>query len=389
MYNNKTVSAIIVAAGNSRRMKKDKMLLPLCGKSVIVRTVQAFFSTGFFDEIIIVSGEKNMEAVACEMENYSLSEFVTVIPGGQTRGESSFCGIRHAKSEYVLIHDGARPLVTAEIIENTLRACVESGAAAAGVKSKDSIKQISPDHVIAATVPRDSAVLIQTPQAFLRADIRRAYEKYGLQETDDCALMEKMGARISIVEGSYENLKLTTAEDIITAEGILKKRGIEKPAAQMRIGTGFDTHRLTGGRDLVIGGVHIPYEKGLLGHSDADVLIHAVIDALFGAAALGDIGSHFPDTDEKYRGISSVLLLEEAASLVREAGYEIGNIDTTVIAQAPKMAPYIQPMREKLAQTMAVEVSAVSIKAKSNEHMGFTGRGEGIEARAIVMLIAR
>ena len=155
----------------------------------------------------------------------------------------------------------------------------------------------------------------------------------------------------------------------------------------MRIGTGFDTHRLAEGRKLIIGGVEITHEKGLLGHSDADVLCHAVIDALFGAAALGDIGSHFPDTDEKYKGADSIALLREAAALVREKGYEIGNIDTTIIAQKPKMAPHIEKMCENLAHAMGISKDKVSVKAKTNEQMGFTGREEGIEARAVVLLI--
>ena len=154
----------------------------------------------------------------------------------------------------------------------------------------------------------------------------------------------------------------------------------------MRIGTGFDTHKLVEGRPLIIGGVNIPYEKGLFGHSDADVLIHAVIDALFGAAALGDIGKHFPDTDEKYKDADSMLLLKETVKEIREAGYEIGNIDVTLIAQAPKMAPHIDNMRENLANAMDILTDVVSIKAKTNEHMGFTGRGEGIEARAIALI---
>ena len=154
----------------------------------------------------------------------------------------------------------------------------------------------------------------------------------------------------------------------------------------MRIGTGFDTHRLTEGRELIIGGVNIPYEKGLLGHSDADVLIHAVIDALFGAAALGDIGTHFPDTDERYKGASSMLLLREAARLVKEAGYQIGNVDTTLIVQKPKMAPHIAGMVKNLAKAMELDEGSVSVKAKTNEQMGFTGRGEGIEARASVLI---
>ncbi len=386
MYHNKTASAVIVAAGSGTRMGRDKLLIDLCGKTTIVRSVEAFKNTGFFDEIILVASEKNMESISSEMENQSLSDDVRIILGGSSRGESSFLGINAAKGEYVLIHDAARPLVSAQTIEDTLSACIKSGAAAAGVKSKDTIKQVSPDNTISATVPRESAVLIQTPQGFKRADILSAYSEYGFNETDDCSLMEKMGASIAIVEGSYENLKLTTAEDVVTAEGILKKRGEGRSVVPMRVGTGFDTHRLVENRDLIIGGVKIPYEKGLLGHSDADVLIHAVIDALFGAAALGDIGTHFPDTDDKYKGVSSMLLLEEAARLIREEGYEIGNIDATIIVQKPKMAPHIPIMCRNIADAVKTDASRISIKAKTNEQMGFAGRGEGIEARAVALL---
>jgi len=380
MYNGKSVSAIIVAAGSGTRMGKDKMLLKLYGKSVLVRTVEAFANTDFFDEIVVVSSEKNLDAFSEELKEFS----VNIIPGGKTRGESSLLGILATSGEFVMIHDGARPLITKEIIENTLSACIETGCAAAGVKSKDTIKTVTSDNIIASTVDRETAVLIQTPQAFKRELIKSAYERFGFEMTDDCALMEKMGTDIKIVDGSYENIKLTTAEDIVTAEGILRKRGIG--GADMRIGTGFDTHRLVEGRPLIIGGVNIPYEKGLAGHSDADVLVHAVIDALFGAAALGDIGKHFPDTDERYKGADSLVLLEKATEEILETGYKIGNIDSTIIAQAPKMAPHIDLMRENLAKAMRIPVDAVSVKAKTNEHMGFTGRGEGVEARAIVLI---
>lgn len=389
MYHNKTASAIIAAAGSGTRMGRDKLLIDLCGKTTIVRTVEAFKSTGFFDEIILVVSERNIETIKTELKKYSLLDDVSVILGGSSRGESSFLGIDAAKGEYVLIHDGARPLVCAQTIEDTLSACIERGAAAAGVQSKDTIKQVSPDNIIAATVPRDASVLIQTPQGFKREEILSAYKKFGFNETDDCSLMEKMGASIAIVEGSYENLKLTTAEDVVTAEGILKKRGEAKNEPPMRIGTGFDTHRLTENRDLIIGGVKIPFEKGLLGHSDADVLIHAVIDALFGAAALGDIGTHFPDTDDKYKGVSSMLLLEETARLIHGTGYEIGNIDATIIVQKPKMAPHIPSMCKNIASALKLDASHISIKAKTNEQMGFAGRSEGIEARAVALLLRR
>ncbi len=379
MYKNRTFSAIITAAGSGTRMNKDKMLMPLLGKSVISHTVEIFKNCGFFDEIIVLASANNIKEIS------ELLPDVTVTEGGATRGESVVCGLEKAKSEFVLIHDGARPLITKDIIEKTAEECILSGCAAVGVTPKDTVKTAF-DGVITDTVPRENCILIQTPQGFKRDELMTAYEKHGTGETDDCGVMEKMGAKIKIVEGSYENLKLTTPEDVLTAEKILAKRAGKKEVCPMRIGTGFDTHRLTEGRDLIIGGVTIPYEKGLLGHSDADVLIHAVIDSLLGAAALGDIGTHFPDTDEKYKGISSMKLLSHTAELVEKAGYKIGNIDTTLIAQAPKMAPYIKEMEKNLASALKIDISCVSVKAKSNEKMGFTGRGEGMEARAIALI---
>ncbi len=381
MYGDKTISAVIVAAGKSTRMGQNKILLKIFGKSVLVRTVEAIIKTKICDEVIVVASAENIPLFEKELESI---ENVRVIKGGETRGESAYRGIVASSGDFVLIHDGARPLVTGEIIKNTVAAALDTGAAAAGVPPKDTIKVVSAENVVESTVDRNFAILIQTPQVFNRADIKEAYEKFGFNETDDCALMEKAGKKVIVTSGSYENIKLTTAEDIFTATQIIKSRA---GGIGMRIGTGFDTHRLIEERELIIGGVEIPHEKGLLGHSDADVLCHAVIDALFGAAALGDIGSHFPDTDEKYKGADSIELLRKAASLVREKGYEIGNIDTTIIVQKPKMAPYIEKMRENLASAMSVKIEKVSVKAKTNEKMGFTGREEGIEARAVALLI--
>lgn len=374
----KTISAIIVAAGKSTRMGQNKILMKILGKSVLVHTVEAIVKTNICDEVIVVASGENIPVFREELKNFG---DIKVVSGGETRGESVYNGIMAAKCDFVLIHDGARPLVSQEIIKNTVHTALETGAAAAGVVPKDTIKVISEEKVIENTLDRKSAILIQTPQVFRRADIKDAYEKFGFDETDDCALVEKAGGKISVTEGSYENIKITTPEDIFTATRILGG------GKTMRIGTGFDTHKLVEGRDLIIGGVKIPHDKGLLGHSDADVLVHAVIDALFGAAALGDIGRHFPDTEEKYKGADSIALLREAVRLIREKGYEIGNIDTTIIVQKPKMAPFIEKMRENLALSMDVEKERISVKAKTNEQMGFTGREEGIEARAVVLLV--
>ena len=379
-------AAIIVAAGSGTRMGFDKMLKKLSGKSVIKCTTEAFLKCPLINEIIVVVSENNEDAIISEFENANLTDKVKIVRGGKTRGESSVNGIRAAKSKYVLIHDGARPLITEEIISGTIKAVVDFGAAAPGVVPKDTLKTVN-DGFSTATIDRSATVLVQTPQGFEREKILTAYEKVADECTDDCGIYEKWGGRVKITEGSYENIKLTTPEDIITAQEILRKRNnSEKEILPMRIGTGFDTHRLSENRELILGGIKIPHDKGLLGHSDADVVIHAIIDALFGAAALGDIGTHFPDTSPEYKGIKSTILLKEAGRLILENGYKIGNIDVTVIAQAPKLSPYIDKMRECISEELGITKDRVSIKAKTNENMGFTGRKEGIEARAVALL---
>jgi len=401
----------------------DKMRHKLFGKSVIVRTVEAFFNCRFIDEIIVVSSPENEAFYKAEFIKHSLYEKINIVRGGKTRGESSLNGLYSAKGRYVLIHDGARPLVTEKIIKDTCDAVISHNAAAPGVMPKDTVKTVF-NGFVDKTVDRSKTVLIQTPQGFLRDSIISAYENCTEELSDDCSVYERAGGKIKITEGSYENIKLTTPEDMIMAEQIIKKAACrcthvaprqsvnmasctlnlrnflrrkkaacrctnnetKKESFGVRIGTGFDTHRLAENRELIMGGVSIPYEKGLLGHSDADVVIHAVIDALLGAAALGDIGTHFPDTSEKYKGIRSTILLEETARLISESGYEIGNIDVTIIAQAPKLAPYIEKMRENISLALDININQVSIKAKTNEKMGFTGRMEGIEARAVALI---
>lgn len=379
--NVKKTSAVIVAAGSGIRMGKDKMLALLCGKSVIERTVQIFSECDFVDEIVVVSSEKNLEAYSVMLKKF---DNVKIVLGGKSRGESVIEGIKAADGEFVLVHDGARPLVTKDIIKNVLKDAQVYGAAACAAACKESIKSVDESGFIKKTVERKSVMLMQTPQCFKREELILAYKNADMTETDDCEVAEKMGISIKITEGSYENIKLTTAEDMLTAASILNKRNAGE--SKMRIGTGFDSHRLTENRKLIIGGVEIPYEKGLLGHSDADVLLHAIIDALLGSMALGDIGTHFPDSDDRYKGISSLVLLEKVAELVEKNGYEIQNIDSTIIIQQPKMAPFIDKMRENIANALKIDKSLVSVKAKTNEKMGFTGTGEGVEARATVLI---
>lgn len=377
------VSAIIVAAGSGTRMGRDKMLADLCGKPVILRTAEAVSAAKQVDEVIVVASKSNINAVHRILSTAGLT--AAVIEGGGTRGESSVRGIKAAKNEFVLIHDGARPLVSAASIEKCIADAEKFGAAALGVSPKDTIKR-SENGFIVQTIPRCDTVLIQTPQVFRRSDILKAYEHYNPSaDTDDCSVAERFGLKIRISEGDYENIKLTTPEDILAAETILNKRNGGK--AMLRIGNGYDSHRLVSGRKLILGGVEIPFDKGLCGHSDADALLHAVTDALLGACALGNIGLHFPDTDERYRGASSMDLLRKTGEMLAAAGFSVSNIDATIIIQQPKMAPYIDEMRENIAAALGINTGCVSVKAKTNERMGFTGRGEGVEAQASALVL--
>ena len=254
---------------------------------------------------------------------------------------------------------------------------------------KDTIKQAKggdgktvPEGCMVENTPdRSTLYAVQTPQCFDRAAYLAALDELDEASarlvTDDCSLFELTGRPVELVQGDYANIKITTREDLPRAENGGKK---------MRIGHGYDVHRLVEGRKLIMGGVTIPYEKGLLGHSDADVLLHAVSDALLGAAALGDIGKHFPDTDPRYEGADSLMLLREVGRLLDETGYTVGNIDATVLCQAPKLAPHIPAMRQNIANALGLALDDVSVKATTEEHLGFTGEGLGIAAHAVALI---
>ena len=232
----------------------------------------------------------------------------------------------------------------------------------------------------AGTPERSTLRAVQTPQAFRAAELVRAYAAAGLGETDDAAVYEKAGGCVYLFEGEGTNLKLTSPEDFYAAQAILGG------GKMMRVGSGYDVHAFAEGRKLILGGVEISHEKGLAGHSDADVLIHAIMDALLGAAALGDIGKHFPDTDQAYKDIDSRKLLARVGELLAQHGYRIGNIDAVVIAQAPKLSPHISAMRQNIARSLGISEEGVSVKATTTEGLGFEGRKEGIAAQASVLI---
>jgi 2-C-methyl-D-erythritol 4-phosphate cytidylyltransferase/2-C-methyl-D-erythritol 2,4-cyclodiphosphate synthase len=286
-----------------------------------------------------------------------------------------------------IIHDAARPFVRADLIARTIAATVEGGAAVAAVQAHDTVKQVD-GLLIRSTLPRESIFLAQTPQAF-RGDVLRdalAVGSRGVDATDEATLAELAGHTVRIVEGDRSNIKITTADDLLVAEAIA--RGPDA-GPRLRIGTGYDLHRLVEGRPLILGGVTIPCDRGLQGHSDADAICHAVTDAVLGAAAAGDIGLHFPDSDPQWRGSSSLELLRRAVAVIRERGFVVGNVDVVVIAERPRIGQYIAAMRTRLAEILEVAIDAVSIKGKTNEGVGEIGRNEAIAVHAVALLEQR
>ena len=381
--------AVIVAAGKSTRMGggTSKVLEDLGGKPVLLCSFMTLAQSPWVGELCVVCREEDLDQVRALLVGKTRKP-VAVVPGGQERQDSVLQGVEALSPElpYLLIHDGARPFVAPEMVEAVCKDAVAYGAATAAVPSKDTCKLSNGQGFVESTPPRERLMAIQTPQAFEREMYLYALRKAqsaGVSYTDDCQLIEAAGGRVRLTLGDYKNIKLTTPEDRVTARAYL---GEQKEEKTMRIGSGYDVHRLVEGRKLILGGVDVPYERGLLGHSDADVLAHAITDALLGAAALGDIGKLFPDNDPPYEGADSLALLGRVCALLGEKGYSIGNIDATVIAQRPKLAPHIPQMRENLAKACGIALPQVSVKATTEEGLGFTGSGDGIAASAVCLL---
>lgn len=379
----KTCAAVVVAAGSATRMQGiDKMLVPLAGVPVVLRSVRALAASDCIDSLVIVTRTECMETLRTLCAE--VSKPVTVVAGGASRPESVLAGLAALPegTELAAIHDGARPLVTQAVIAEAVEAAGRYGAAAPAVPVHDTIKQAE-NGIVRATPERKTLFAVQTPQVFdvklLKTVLRAAMER-GIALTDDCSAVEAAGKPVVLTQGCEENLKITTPVDLTLAEAVLKRR------KTMRIGHGYDVHRLTEGRKLILGGVEIPFERGLDGHSDADVLVHALMDALLGAAGLRDIGVLFPDNDPAYKNISSMLLLDRVMLTLERAGYAVGNVDVTVLAQRPKLKDYIPVMRENLARAMKIPLDCVNIKATTEEGLGFTGSGEGIACHAVCLL---
>jgi 2-C-methyl-D-erythritol 4-phosphate cytidylyltransferase/2-C-methyl-D-erythritol 2,4-cyclodiphosphate synthase len=391
----KTV-AIIPAGGAGKRLKASsvsKQYRHLDHMPVLIHTLKVFQKSKVIDNIVLAVPTDDLVSVRQELvDKYGLTKVTTIVAGGGERQDS----VRNAlfaidgKYDMVIIHDAVRPFVTGKMIREVVSAAKTTGAASAGVKAKDTIKETKKNNMVAVTIPRHNLWLTQTPQAFgfelLKKAYKAAYDEkfYG---TDDASLVERMGKKVKMIEGSYENIKITTSEDLIIAEALMKKKTGSKII--FRNGLGYDSHKFALNRKLILGGVEIPFNKGLLGHSDADALIHAICDALLGAAGCGDIGRHFPDNDPKYKNISSILLLERVKKIIEAKRFSINNIDATVVMEKPRLTPYAAQMVSNIAGALDIAEVSVNIKAKTNEGMGFTGRSEGIAAFAIATVTER
>jgi 2-C-methyl-D-erythritol 4-phosphate cytidylyltransferase/2-C-methyl-D-erythritol 2,4-cyclodiphosphate synthase len=379
------VSAIIAAGGSGRRLGAavPKQMLDIGGRSMLERSAIAFLEHPRISEVVFVLPLELMTfCIPMTIEVGRMPPDVRMAPGGERRQDSVANAFDEVSpsADVVLIHDAARPFVSAGLIGRTIDAAAAHGAAIAAVQSRDTVKRVA-DGVIAETIPRETIYLAQTPQGFRRDVLAAAVAagRSGVEGTDEAALAEHAGHKVHVVDGDPGNVKITTEDDLQAAR---QRMG----AAAMRVGTGYDLHRLVEGRPLVIGGVTLPSDRGALGHSDADVACHAATDAILGAAGLGDIGRHFPDTDPRWKDADSIELLRQAAAMVRPHGYEVGNLDITVILERPKIKDAIDPMRARLADALGVDVTRVSIKGKTNEGVDAVGRGEAIAAHAIALL---
>ncbi len=381
-----STAAIIVAGGRGRRLGAGtpKQFLELGGVSMLQRSVEAFASHPRVDRIVVVLPED----LVGTPPPYLAGSRLTIVAGGLRRQDSVANGVAalDGTDDIVLIHDAARPFVDADTISRTIDAAGETGAAIAAVPARDTVKLASSDGCVARTIPREQVFLAQTPQAF-RWDVLQ--EAIGLgrgewEATDEAALVERAGLKVRLVDGGARNMKITTPDDLAFARGLLANSAA---APSMRIGIGYDLHRLVEGRPLILGGVEIAFDRGPAGHSDADVLCHAITDAVLGAAAAGDIGRHFPDTDERWRGASSIELLRQSASLVRELGFDIVNVDAIVMAERPAIAPHVPAIAKRLAEALAIAPGGVSVKGKTGERMGEIGRGEALAAQAVALLV--
>jgi 2-C-methyl-D-erythritol 4-phosphate cytidylyltransferase/2-C-methyl-D-erythritol 2,4-cyclodiphosphate synthase len=386
------VTAIIAAGGAGRRLgaPKPKQLLDIGGGTMLHHSVKAFLTHPRISDVVVVVPEG--QTAFAYLGDVADVQRLRAVKGGERRQDSVANGFDavDASSDVVLVHDAARPFVTAALIDRTIDAAAQHGAAIAAVPSRDTVKRVDARGAITETIPRETIWLAQTPQGFRRDVLAQAIAaaRSGVEATDEAALAERAGYRVHVVEGDAGNVKITTEADLAAARERMGKTPAP-PAGPHRVGTGYDLHRFGERRPLIVAGVKLPFDRGPVSHSDGDVACHAATDAILGAAALGDIGLLFPDTDPRWKDANSLEMLAAAARMVREHGFEIVNLDVTVILERPKLRASIEQMRGHLAHALGVDVSSVSVKGKTNEGVDTVGRGEAIAAHAVALVRSR
>lgn len=370
-----TVVALIVAAGSGSRMGGDlpKQYRPIGDKSVLAHAVDALASHPNIDAVRVVIGEGHEELARQVLGEREVGELIV---GGAERADSVRAGLEAIEADIILVHDAARPFCPDEVVDRLLHALDRSEGAVPVLPVADTIARA--EHVLGDIVDRSGLVRIQTPQAFRLGSLIETYAQWtGASPTDESTVMRAAGREVAVVEGDPMLEKLTNAADWQRAEDWLHSRLVP------RTGLGFDVHAFGGEGPIMMGGIEIPHDRGLAGHSDADVVLHSITDALLGAAGLGDIGQHFPPSDAQWKGADSSIFLAHAAGLVRQAGGTIDFVDCTVICEAPKVGPHRDAMRSRVAEILGLPAGSVSIKATTTERLGFAGRREGIAAQAV------
>lgn len=394
------VCALIPAAGRGARFgsPQNKVFADLLGRPLVGWTLEAFGNCPAVDHVFLIGGAGDEERLRSIGQTFGGGKVRGVLRGGNDRQASVEAALHEtAQMEFVLVHDAARPCVTPDLIAGVSWAGRIFGAATAAVPISDTLVRSggTEDEFVRETVSRDGVWAVQTPQCFRRELLVRAHERAeetsAPRGTDDAGLVQNLlGEPVHLFSGSPENLKVTRPADLALAEAVLSRRHRKQGKAAgptLRVGQGYDVHPFAEGRPLVLGGVRFPDEtRGLLGHSDADALLHAVCDALLGAAGLGDIGTLFPPSDDAHKDRSSVEFLRDVFARLDEAGWRVANVDVTVLAEAPKIAPRADAMKQIIARTLHVTPEQVGIKATTNEGMGFVGRGEGIAVHASALI---
>ncbi len=381
-------AAIVVAGGSGSRMGRPKQFLPVAGAAVVEWSLRCFEAMDEVSQVILVLGPESLAEHGARLA----AGKVRVVAAGETRMGSVRSGFAAVAADVdaVAVHDGARSMITPEIVRATLAEAMQSGAAVAAVPVKDTLKRVPKGRAVVSETPdRADYWAAQTPQTYRYAVLKEALERFrdDADATDESQLVERCGRSVAVVASSYENFKITTPEDLLMAEAILAARA--GAPRRTKAGFGFDIHRLVSGRELWLGGVKLPHDKGLLGHSDGDAVLHAACDAVLGALGLGEIGMAFPPSDPKFKGLASREIVAHVLGRIAEAGAEIVHLDVTLIAEEPKLKPHYAALKASVAALFGLPPERVSLKAKTHEGLDAIGRGEAISCHAVATVLAR